>query len=84
MTSVIVFDHPLSLGEKVRLLRIARGWRQCDLSFHAAVTPAAISALERDLERNSRVVERVEAALGVELDGDPTLSGLGSWKIEEH
>lgn len=84
MTSVLVFDHSLSLGEKVRLLRIARGWRQCDLSFHAAITPAAVSALERDIAHNFRVVERVEAALGVELDDDSTLSDLGSWKVEEY
>ncbi len=82
MTSVLVFDHSLSLGDKVRLLRIARGWRQCDLSFHAAITPAAVSALERDVDHNSRVVECVQSALGVELDGDFTLIDP-PWLIEE-
>jgi len=70
MTNVLLFDHPLSIGQKVRLLRIACGWRQCDLAHHAAITPAAVSALGRDVEHNSRVVERVLAVFGVEIDGE--------------
>lgn len=71
MTSVLVFDHPLSLGEKVRLLRIARGWRQCDLAHHAAITPAAVSAVERDLQYNSTVLKRIASVFGVELHVGP-------------
>lgn len=70
MTNVLEFARPLSIGQKVRLLRIACGWRQCDLAHHAAITPAAVSALERDIDHNPRVVERVQAVLGMEIDGE--------------
>ena len=69
MTSILEFEHPLSIGRKVRLLRIALGWRQCDLAHHAAITPAAVSALERDIDHNPRVLERVQGVLGMEIDG---------------
>ena len=70
MPTVLVIDHPLTLGEKVRLLRIAHRWRQSDLAFHAEVTPRAVSNLERDAEYHPEVIARIAEALGVELSPD--------------
>ena len=67
MATVLVIDEPLSLGRRVRLLRIARGWRQSDLAFYAEVTPAAVSTLERDIEYHPRVICRIADVLGVEF-----------------
>ena len=64
--SVLVFDRPLSLGQQVRLQRIARGWRQWDLGFTAGVSPFDVSALERNLRVSQRVKLRVLDALGMD------------------
>ena len=68
MTSVLVIDHPLTLGRKVRLLRIARNWRQFDLAFHSVVTTYAVSLIERDLEYPREALRRIGATLGVDLE----------------
>lgn len=68
MTSVLVIDHPLSIGHKVKLLRIARDWRQFDLAFNSAVTTYAVSLIERDLEYPAEALRRIAETLGVELD----------------
>ena len=68
--SVIVFDESLTLGRKVRILRIARGWRQSDLAFYARVTPSAVSTLERDMPCYPGVIERVCAVLGIAAEDE--------------
>ena len=68
MPSVIFLDPPVSLGKQVRILRIARGWRQTDLAGHAGVTPAAISLIERDLDYPQPVLARISRVLGIDLE----------------
>lgn len=70
MTSVLVIDQPLTIGQKVKLLRIARNWRQFDLAFHAAVTTYGVSLIERDLEYPAEALRRIATTLGVELGVD--------------
>ena len=70
MTSIFTFDEPLSLGQKVRMLRAAYGWRQSDLAFHAAVTPGAVSAVERGRPFHPDVLARIGETFGVELSDD--------------
>ncbi len=65
---VLTIDHALTLGQKVRLLRIAHDWRQFDLAYHSTVTPYAISLIERDLEYPSEALKRIADTLGVELE----------------
>ena len=65
---VLTIDRPLSLGEKIRLLRLSRNWRQFDLAFHSAVTTYAVSLIERDLEYPREALRRIAEALGVELE----------------
>ena len=68
--NVITIDYAISLGDKVRLLRLARNWRQFDLCFHAAVTPYALSLIERDLFYPSEPLRRIAETLRVELEAD--------------
>ncbi len=65
---VLTIAHPLTLGQKVRLLRVARDWRQFDLCYHSAVTPYALSLIERDLDYPVEALRRIADTLGVELE----------------
>jgi transcriptional regulator with XRE-family HTH domain len=40
-------DVCIQIGERIRQLRKKRGWRQIDLSEHAAIHPVHISDLEQ-------------------------------------
>jgi len=44
---VLVLDHALPIGLRVRLARIALGLRQCDVADLAGVPPHAVSNVER-------------------------------------
>jgi len=65
---VLIIDHPLTLGQKVRLLRVARDWRQFDLCYHSAVTPYALSLIERDIDYPNEALQRIADTLGVDLE----------------
>ena len=70
MTSeVFLFDRQLTLGQKVRITRIARRWRQEDLADEALVSQANVSALERDLLVYPEAKRRILATLGLS-DGE--------------
>ena len=53
-------------GLKIRLARIARGWRQVDLAFFAQVTQHDVSSLEKDYRTYPAARLRVLEALGLE------------------
>lgn len=46
-TEILVLDG-LSLGQRVRIARLLKRWRQVDLAEIAAVSQTNVSALERD------------------------------------
>ncbi len=62
----LTFDHPLTLGQKARLLRIAAGLRQYELAILADVPPSAVSTFERDCKLYPLARRRILAALGLE------------------
>jgi transcriptional regulator with XRE-family HTH domain len=68
LTEVLLFEHPLTLGQKVRILRISRRWTQNDLAHEADVPQYQVSALERDLKVYPKAKRRILAILG--LNGD--------------
>ena len=64
--SVLTIDHEITIGMKIRLHRIARGWRQSDLAAHAHVTPGAVSAVERNMPCHDEAMRRICETLGIE------------------
>lgn len=67
---VFIFDGPLSLGQKVRIARIAKRWTQEDLAVQAGVAQGYVSSLERDCKVYPAAKERILKALGLS-DGVP-------------
>ena len=66
MSEVFIFNQPLTLGQKVRIARIARRWTQDDLAYEAQVAQGDISALERDLKVYPAAKQRVLKVLELE------------------
>ena len=60
----------MTLGEKLKALRRARGWTQRELGQRAHVRQALISDLERtkQLDTKSQILRRLADALGVALE----------------
>jgi len=67
MQDILVFEAPLSTGERVRLLRISRKLRQTDIAWLAGTSQQEVSALERSLPIRREVAQKILKALG--LDG---------------
>ena len=65
ISEVFIFYEPLTLGQKVRIARIARRWTQDDLAYEAQVTQANVSALERDLRVNLGARRRILKVLEI-------------------
>jgi transcriptional regulator with XRE-family HTH domain len=62
-SEAFLFSEPLTLGQKVRIIRIARRWTQDDLAYQAGVQQTYVSALERDLRVYPLAKERILTAL---------------------
>ena len=58
----------LSTGQRVRVERVKRRWRQVDLAAAANVTQADVSALERDGYIVPSPRARILATLGLEAE----------------
>lgn len=69
MAEVFIFDQPLSLGQKIRIARIARRWTQDDLAEEALVAQHQVSALERDLPVYPSARQRILKILGLNGEG---------------
>lgn len=69
ISEVFFFNEALTLGQKVRIARIARRWTQDDLAFEAGVTQANVSGLERDLRVFPSAKERILRALRLAAEG---------------
>ncbi|MFC1917207.1 hypothetical protein ACFLXH_00945 [Chloroflexota bacterium] len=65
MAEIIHFNKPLSLGQKVRICRVAYCLTQEELSSLANTTQAQVSALERDLFVYPAAKHRILASLGI-------------------
>ncbi|MBA7662384.1 hypothetical protein ES703_70413 [subsurface metagenome] len=65
MTEVFLFDRLLTLGQKVRISRIARRWTQDDLAYEAGISQGIVSSLERDLKVHPAARKRILTALGL-------------------
>jgi len=63
--AVIVLDG-LTLGKRVRLARIAEGWRQIDVASRAMVSPGDVSNVEQDRPVHPWKLRRILEALGLE------------------
>lgn len=71
ISEVFIFSELLTLGQKVRIARIARRWTQDDLAYEAQVTQANVSAVERDLRVYPAARQRILSILGLsEGSGD--------------
>jgi len=58
------------LGERIRYLRKAKGWRQIDLAQHSGVHEVHISDLERGTrEVGIKTLYALAQALEIKLDG---------------
>ncbi len=64
--SILTFDRELTLGERARLIRLSKGWRQIDVAAVVRCSPSDVSHLERDYFVSSGVKGRILTALGVE------------------
>jgi len=72
MNEILFFDYPLSLGLKVKLLRISRCMSQEQLAEIADVSQETISRLERNLPIKNAARQRLLSILDL---GDPS----GDW-----
>jgi transcriptional regulator with XRE-family HTH domain len=63
-------DHLVTLGDKLQMLRLERGWSQRELARRAMVRAALLSQLERNLKRDTtgRVLRRLALVLHVSTD----------------
>lgn len=66
ISEVFLFNEPLTLGQKVRIARIARRWTQDDLAYEAQVTQANVSALERDIRVYPAAKQRILQVLEIQ------------------
>lgn len=57
--------YDLTLGERVRLERLSRNWRQIDLASKAGVQLADITALEKDRFLSKNRKRKILLALGL-------------------
>lgn len=69
ISEIFIFDNALTLGQKVRIARIARRWTQDDLAYEAGVSQANVSAVERDLRVYPLAKERILRVLGLTAEG---------------
>lgn len=61
-------DVCVQLGERIRELRRAKGWRQIDLAQHSGVHEVHLSDLERGTrEAGIRTIKKIADALGVRV-----------------
>jgi transcriptional regulator with XRE-family HTH domain len=59
---------PSTVGDRVRAARIARGWTQVDLAYHARLSAAEVSRVETGRTRPyPRQAERIARALGLSV-----------------
>lgn len=65
MSEVLFLSEHITLGQKVRILRISKRWTQDDLALEAGVTQAQVSAVERDLKVWGKAKEKILAAVGL-------------------
>jgi transcriptional regulator with XRE-family HTH domain len=63
---LLTFTEALTLGQRVRLLRIARRWRQVDLAAIAGVEQFELSRLELDRRVRPNVLKAVSEVLGLD------------------
>ena len=66
MVEVLFFSESLSLGQKVRITRVAKRWTQSDLAYEADVPQGCVSALERDLRIYPAGKKRILKVLGLD------------------
>jgi len=70
MAEVLIIPEDLTLGQKIRILRIARRWSQQDLADEALVTQGEVSSIERDCRVAQPAKQRLLRALELETTGD--------------
>ena len=68
MTTEFFYAAGISPGLLIRLERVRRGWRQCDLAQKAGVTQAEVSSLERNLYIVPIVRQRIFHALELDIE----------------
>jgi XRE family aerobic/anaerobic benzoate catabolism transcriptional regulator len=61
-------DICIVLGERIRAMRKAKGWRQIDLAAHSGVHEVHLSDLERGTrEAGVRTLQKIADALGLTI-----------------
>ena len=63
---LLFLDTPLSLGQKVRVMRVTRLLTQVQLAELASVTQTEVSALERNQPVRPNAKHKILKALGLE------------------
>ena len=64
---LLFLDDTITRGQRVRLMRIARRWRQVDLAAIAGVEQHEISRLELDRRIRPNAVKAIFQALDLDL-----------------
>ncbi len=62
----LVLDN-LTLGQRVRVVRVAKRWRQADLAAVAGVEQHEVSRLELDRRVRPNAIREILAALKLEV-----------------
>ena len=63
---VMVFQNPLTLGQKARMVRLSLRLRQSDVAARAGVPPQCVSQVERDAKVYPAARRRILQELGLE------------------
>ncbi len=66
----LLLDTELTLGQRIRIMRIARRWRQVDLAAFAGVEQHEVSRLELDRRLRPNAVKAICQALGLDPGND--------------
>ena len=72
MSTEVLFLEGITLGQRVRIMRLLRRERQVDLARRAFVTQAEVSELERDVPITPAARARVLSTLGIDDPREPS------------
>jgi DNA-binding Xre family transcriptional regulator len=64
---LLILDTELTRGQRIRLMRIARRWRQVDLAAIAGVEQHEVSRIELDRHIRPNAVRAICEVLGLEV-----------------
>lgn len=76
MDEVLFLDTPVSLGQKVKIMRVVRLLTQVELADFAGVTQTEVSAFERNQPVRPNARQRILKTFGMDREVPSSLSEM--------